>query len=224
MTHPNVILVLIDSLNRHALSVYGPSKISTPNLERFGRRARRFDNHFVGSLPCMPARREIFTGRRKLMWRPWGPLEPFDQPLPKLLEVVGYTTALVTDHYHYWEKEANGYIQSFQSAELIRGHEIDFWKPAAPHSEPMPRWVENIEVYRPGRGRKYYGNTRDFRTEEDYFPAKVFSGAARWLERNANQSRFYLQVESFDVHEPFDIPEPYRPMYVDGSQRDRFNI
>ncbi len=112
----NVILILIDSLNRHALSAYGPSHIRTPNLDSFARRAWRFDNHFVGSLPCMPARREIYSGRRELMWRPWGSLEPQDARLPRLLEAQGYATAIVTDHYHYWEESANGYIQSFQTA------------------------------------------------------------------------------------------------------------
>ena len=106
----NVILVLIDSLNRHHLSAYETSPVSTPNLDRLFEKAWRFDNHFVGSLPCMPARREIFAGRKDFLWRPWGPLEPFDDRLPRLLEQRGYSTAIVTDHYHYWEEEANGYM------------------------------------------------------------------------------------------------------------------
>ena len=80
----NVILVLIDSLNRHYLSAYEPTPVSTPNLNSFADKSWRFDNHFVGSLPCMPARREIFAGRKEMMWRPWGPLEPFDARLPRL--------------------------------------------------------------------------------------------------------------------------------------------
>ena len=102
----NVVLVLIDSLNRHHLPAYGESPVSTPNLNKFASRAWRFDSHFVGSLPCMPARREIFTGHKEMMWRPWGPLEPDDARLPRLLEDKGYSTAIVTDHYHYWEEEA----------------------------------------------------------------------------------------------------------------------
>lgn len=69
----NVILVLIDSLNRHYLSAYVSTLIQTPNLHAFGQKAWRFDNHFVRSLPCMPTRREIFAGRKEMMWRPWGP-------------------------------------------------------------------------------------------------------------------------------------------------------
>jgi arylsulfatase A-like enzyme len=220
----NVILVLIDSLNRHHLSAYEESLVSTPNLDAFAEIAWRFDNHFVGSLPCMPARREIFSGHKEMMWRPWGPLEPYDARLPRLLEEEGYTTAIVTDHYHYWEEQANGYIQSFQGAELIRGHEKDFWRQPISVHEPVPKWVENIEYWRPGHGRRYYANVKDFRGEEDFFPAKVMTGAVGWLEENGQGSPFFLQVESFDVHEPFHVPEPYASMYGDGVGKERFTI
>lgn len=220
----NIILVLIDSLNRDALEAYGAKRVKTPNLSRFAERAWRMNSHFVGSLPCMPARREIFAGRKEMTWRPWGPLEPYDARLPKLLEAHGHSTAIVTDHYHYWEEEANGYLQSFQSTSLIRGHENDNWQPPVPNSDSVPAWVEHIETWRPGKGRGYYANVKDFQREEDYFPAKVMSTAANWLSRHARQAPFCLQVESFDVHEPFDVPEPYASMYTDEADKSRFNI
>lgn len=220
----NVILILIDSLNRWQLAPYAPSSISTPHLDAFAARSWRFDNHFVGSLPCMPARREIFTGRKEMMWRPWGPLEPFDARLPRLLEGNGHSTAIVTDHYHYWEESANGYIQSFRSAELVRGHEVDFWKTPIPADEPVPEWVKRIEQWRPGKGRQYYANVRDFAGEEEFFPASVMRGASQWLRGNAATNPFFLQVESFDVHEPFHVPEPYASMYGRASDRDRFTM
>lgn len=219
----NIILVLIDSVNRSALEAYGGGEFATPNLMRFARRAWRFDNHFVGSLPCMPARREIFAGFSGMQWRPWGPLEPFDLRLPKLLEQAGYQTAIVTDHYHYWEESANGYVQSFQSAEFVRGHELDFWKPQLAENE-LPQWVRNIERWRPEYGRRYFSNVAEFDGEDDFFPAKVFSAASEWLGARKAKQPFFLQVESFDVHEPFHVPEPYASMYGDAALRDRFTL
>jgi len=209
----NIILVLIDSLNRHQMNAYKDSWIKTPNIDAFAAKSFRFDNHFVGSLPCMPARREIFSGQKEMMWRPWGPLEPSDIPLPHLLADAGLTTALVTDHYHYWEEPANGYLQTYQSVHLVRGHEIDFWNPPLPADEPLPAFAQAIDNWRPGYGRRYYANVKDFKREEDFFPAKVFSGAAEWLRRNDRNRPFFLHVESFDVHEPFHVPEPYFSMY-----------
>ena len=219
----NIILVLIDSLNKSALSAYGETEVATPNITAFAEKAWRFDNHFVGSLPCMPARREIFAGFQEMVWRPWGPLEAFDARLPRLLEQQGYATAIVTDHYHYWEEAANGYIQSFQGAELIRGHEIDFWKAWLPEDE-LPQWVQNVEQWRPGFGRRYYSNVADFTDETDFFPAKVMTGASHWLRSRPSSRPFFLQVESFDVHEPFDAPEPYASLYGNPADRDRFTL
>lgn len=223
----NVVLILIDSLNRDALNAYGASEIRTPTFDRFAAQSTRFDAHFVGSLPCMPARREIFTGRTDMLWRPWGPLETFDDRLPAMLRDRGYRTAIVTDHYHYWEEAANGYLQGFESTSLIRGHELDNWRPMTERLEDAPAWIREIERWRPGFGMRYLANVRDFASEEDYFPAKVFRSASEWIERYDGSDPFYLHVESFDVHEPFDVPEPYRSMYAaSGSDRDRggFNV
>lgn len=95
------ILVVFDSLNRRSLGCYGGG--STPNFDRLARRGVTFDNHYVGSLPCMPARRDMQTGRLSFLHRGWGPLEPFDNSFPAILSADGFYTHLVTDHYHYWE-------------------------------------------------------------------------------------------------------------------------
>lgn len=219
----NIILILVDSLNKSCLNVYNSeTECQTPNIDAFAQRAQVFDNHFISSLPCMPARREIFAGRKEFLWRPWGPLEVFDPRLPAIVRDAGYNTGMVTDHYHYWEETANGYIEAFSSLELIRGHETDYWK--LPETGPVPPWVDKIAEFRASsHPRQYYANVKDFDGEEDFFPAKVFTKAADWLDENASKGNFFLQVENFDVHEPFHVPEPYRSMYTDGSLDD-FNI
>ena len=222
----NIILILVDSLNKNALRIYdGASICSTPNMDRLAKKSFVFDAHFVASLPCMPARREITAGRMEFLWRPWGPLEIFDPRLPRELQKQGYNTSLVTDHYHYWEETANGYMQSFMTLEMIRGHETDYYK--LPGTGRAPAWVEKMsELRSPFHMRQYYENVKDFKGEEDFFPAKTFSAAARWLEEYAERGPFFLQVESFDVHEPFHAPEPYASMYteeIEGTAAD-FNI
>jgi arylsulfatase A-like enzyme len=222
----NTILILVDSMNRHNLSIYEPGPVATPNLDTFARRAWRFDNHFAGSMPCMPARREMTAGVREFMWRPWGPLEPFDARLPRLLEAGGgHATGLVTDHYHYWEEPGNGYLQCFQSAELIRGQEVDNWQPPVPDDAPVPDWVQSMEAWLPKLAtRRYYANVKSFENEEDFFSAKVFKASADWLRQSAGAGSFFLQVEAFGAHEPFYVPEPYASMYGDPALRDRYTI
>jgi arylsulfatase A-like enzyme len=97
------IMVMFDSLNRRCLPNYGCEWTHAPNFERLGQHAVTFDNCYVASMPCMPARRELHTGRYNFLHRSWGPLEPFDNSMPELLKQAGVYTHLVTDHQHYWE-------------------------------------------------------------------------------------------------------------------------
>ena len=75
------IVVLMDSLNRHYLPAYGNRWVQTPNIDAFATRSVVFDSHWIGSAPCMPARRDIFTGRLGFLERQWGGLEPARQAL-----------------------------------------------------------------------------------------------------------------------------------------------
>ena len=70
------VFVLFDSLNRLMLGCYGGTRIPTPNFDRLAKRSVVFDRHYAGSLPCMPARRDMLTGRLSFLHRSWGPLEP----------------------------------------------------------------------------------------------------------------------------------------------------
>lgn len=63
------IFVLFDSLNRRALQPYGGTTVDTPNFARLAQKCVTFDNHYVGSLPCMPARRDLHTGRLNFLHR-----------------------------------------------------------------------------------------------------------------------------------------------------------
>ena len=67
------IMVMYDSMNRHMLPNHGCDWTLAPNFSRLAERVVTFDNHYVGSMPCMPARREIHTGRLNFLHRSWSP-------------------------------------------------------------------------------------------------------------------------------------------------------
>ena len=80
------VFVLFNSLNRHMLGALW--RHPHPDAQLRPARAQTtvtFDKHYVGSLPCMPARRDMQTGRLNFLHRSWGPLEPFDNSFPELL-------------------------------------------------------------------------------------------------------------------------------------------
>ena len=118
------VFILLDSLNRNALKSYSEkSSISTPNFKRFEERCVTFDNHYVGSLPCIPARRDIHTGRINFLHRSWGPLEPFDDSFPEILKNNEIYSHIITDHHHYFADGGATYHQRYSSWELVREHE-----------------------------------------------------------------------------------------------------
>ena len=104
------IFILLDSLNRHYLPAYGASWVKTPNIDRLASRGVVFDNHYCCSMPCMPARRDLFTGRACFLETPWSPIQPWDDCLqPELRRQKGTYSHLITDHFHYFHSGGEGY-------------------------------------------------------------------------------------------------------------------
>ena len=124
----NAVVILLDSLNRHMLGCYGGDEFETPNLDAFAARSTRFDNHYVGSLPCMPARHDILVGALDFLWRPWGSIELWEEPVTAPLRERGVTTMLISDHPHLFETGGENYHTEFRAWDYVRGHENDPWK------------------------------------------------------------------------------------------------
>ncbi len=216
----NVIVVLLDSLNRHMLGAYGGREFDTPNLDRFARRSVQFDKHFVGSLPCMPARHDILCGALDFLWKPWGSIELWEEPITQPLRKAGVTTMLVTDHPHLFETGGENYHTEFRAWEYLRGHEGDPWKTRAD-----PSWVGAPALpAAKGRGHPYDLSRTWFKEELDFPGPRTMHTAARWLEHNADShDRFLLFVDEFDPHEPFDTPLPWANRY-DPDWKDELII
>ena len=86
------IMLMFDTLNRHFLPPYGCDWTIAPNFKRLAEKTCVFDNCYVGSMPCMPARRELHTGRYNFLHRSWGPLEPYDDSAIEMLSANGVYT------------------------------------------------------------------------------------------------------------------------------------
>jgi len=198
------IFILMDSLNRHYLSLYGAGRVRTPNLERLAARGIVFENHFSGSMPCMPARREMMTGRSNFLEAPWGPIEPFDDCLPvELRKTRQVYSHLITDHYHYWRPMGEGYHELFDTWELERGQEYDPWHPLVADPE--------TPAHHGRYARQFWVNRRwmDTERDEDYATPRCFVRAIEFLRNNHAADNWHLHLELFSPHEPFTCPKRY---------------
>lgn len=205
------IMVMFDSLNRHMLEPYGCDWTHTPNFSRLAKETVVFDHSYVGSMPCMPARREIMTGRYNFLHRSWGPMEPFDDAMPELLSRQQVYTHLVTDHQHYWEDGGATYHTRYDSCELIRGQEGDAWIGHVKQEVGAPDSIHDPRI--DFRIRQDWLNRQEIKSEEDYPQAQTFARGMEFIRRNHGEDRWFLQLETFDPHEPFHSPEKYKELY-----------
>lgn len=215
------VFVLFDSLNRSALGAYGGTAIDTPNFDRFAKRSMVFDRHYVGSLPCMPARRDMHSGRLNFTHRSWGPLEPFDNSFAQILKDRGVYTHLISDHLHYFEDGGTGFHTRFNTWDFIRGQEHDPWK--AMVQPPIERFRETYsEKHYPSdrTDKRFQGmvNREFIKEEKDYPGAQCFKAGFEFLELNRKSDDWLLMLECFDPHEPFQAPERFKKAYETGYE------
>ncbi len=206
------IILMFDSLNRHMLSPYAyDTFVDAPNFARLAARAVTFENFYAGSMPCMPARRELHTGRYNFLHRSWGPLEPFDDSMPQMLDEAGVHTHLVSDHPHYWEDGGATYHTRYSTWEQFRGQEGDPWKGVV---DPQPPRGMLRKLRRQDAINRAY-----LPTEAEHSQTRTVDAGLHFLEVNAAADRWLLQIELFDPHEPFFTNnEAYRQQYPDHYQ------
>ncbi len=225
-----MVFVLFDSLVKKAMGCYGGSHIRTPNFDDFSKRAVTFENHYVGSLPCMPARRDLHTGRLNFLHRSWGPLEPFDDSFSEILRKSGTHTHLITDHYHYFEDGGSTYHNRYTTWDFIRGQEWDKWK--AMVQPPLDRLKEKYHpIQHPTHNKDPYSdgrlqgmiNREAYKEEHEYCCPKSFESAFSFLDENRNQDNWLLHLECFDPHEPFTAPERFKERYKTGYKGPIFD-
>lgn len=223
----NVIIIMIDSLRYDHVGCFGNDWIKTPNLDRFSEEAVVFKNAYPEGIPTVPVRTSLFTGNKTLNTRYWQPLTPEDVSIAEILDEYNYLNMMITDCYQIMKPNMN-FTRGFHGYEFFRGQELDAWR-TDPHNKDVGQYIKEAQHGdRYVRGLdQYFRNTQDREKEEDYFVAQVMGAAAAWLDRNHNHpvfDRFFLYVDCFDPHEPWDSPPPYNSMYTDPDYKGKYII
>ena len=187
---PNVVVIVADTFRRDHLGAYGNPGIRTPHLDEFARSSVVFDNHVLSSFPTMPARADILTGTFSYTHMGWEPLPRHLMTLPEMLSGAGYLTMGIVDTPFYI-RNGFGYDRGFDDFVWVRGQGDD----TRPHERADARTM--------------------WRSEEDRMVARTMTEAERWLERHHDE-RFFLYVDTWDPHEPWDAPDYYTAKYREG--------
>lgn len=71
----------------------------------------------------------------------------------------------------------------------------------------------------------WYGFDQGFDVYDDRY--KGFGAAVRtlfrWLDAGASEDAFFALLHTYDIHSPYDPPEPYRSMFTDPDYEGGFN-
>jgi len=227
----NIVLVILDSLRKDHVGAYGNDGIETPNLDALAAGSLRFTRAYPESIPTLPARRAIHTGLRTWPFRNWDPPEgetfmpagwqhiPEDQTtLSEILLEQGFNTTLFSDTHHLFKASMN-FQRGFRLFDWIRGQERDRYRPTMRVSQER---VDQMVI--PGNSesmvdkvRQYLANTQGREDEKDWFAPRVFSMASEFVRAADDGQPFFLVVDCFDPHEPWDPPDRYVSRY-DGPE------
>jgi arylsulfatase A-like enzyme len=216
----NVVVILSDTLRWDALGVNGGPgwlDVKTPELDAFARESSCFDGARVSSFPTIPMRTDCFSGKFSHPRYGWQALDPSLKTLPQLFQSAGYTTQLLADTTHLLR---SGLWRPFRHFDFLRGHEGD--APLSRLNEPPPKTVTDrrktrIDLNRDPEdpaGAEIHAQQNDWwRYEGDRLCSRTSEKVCEWLEGNWRGGPFFLWVDFFDVHEPWDPPEYLWRMY-----------
>lgn len=234
---PNVIVIVLDTLRRDHLGLYGNTGIRSTAIDTLGAQSLVFTRATPEAMPTIPARRAIHSGFRT--W-PFNNFEkragngsvvygwqhiPDNQPtLAEQMTGAGYYSMMVTDVPHMFQPGMN-FTRGFSSVDWIRGQEGDPYQPPWMASDTklqdmMAKDAEGGDISAKYGGRDiedelraHLANTYKRRTEEDFLAPQVFRSAAAYVENAPLDQPWFLVVDSFDPHEPWDAPDNYVRIY-----------
>jgi arylsulfatase A-like enzyme len=222
----NAIVLMFDTLQFNYVGAYGNSWIQTPWMDRLAKEGTLFENFYVEGLPTIPCRRAMHTGRYTLPVSGWVPLNMEDTTIADLCWGRPIDTVLIFDCPQY-RLPKFGYTRSFDQVMFTHGHEADdayfenddlnlyHWEDYVEEhtldaycEKYGTKVMENAvrdEINNYLRQRQYYGD------EESRYVFKTISNAIDYLEKADRGKQFFIWIDSFDPHEPWDPPSVWDP-------------
>ena len=142
-------------------------------------------------------------------------MEPFDDSMPEKLWNNGVYTHLVSDHLHYWEDGGCTYHHRYNSWEIVRGQQGDRWKGEVKDPE-VPEHL--------GQARRQDIINRNYiRCEDEQPQAVTFKLGLEFIEKNKEEDNWFLQIETFDPHEPYFTMQKYKDLYPENYDGPLFD-
>lgn len=212
---PNILVIMLDTLRPDYLSCNGHPYVRTPHLDALAAQGVQFTRAYAEYPVTVPARTALVSGAYTWTNRPWCPLRSYDAHIAELLRGAGYATACFSDTPM---NPGAGLDRGFDTFVFIREGKCHAHPDAdvevdiscayfPPGSDAEVRFYRNTLVGNE-LARRRWGKT---------CPELLFDQAIEWLlGEGIRRQPFFLWIDSFEPHEPWNTPPPYAELY--GAQ------
>ncbi|MGE5302444.1 MAG: sulfatase [Alphaproteobacteria bacterium] len=207
--HPNVILVVSDALRAASMSLYGHSRETTPQLERWAKRATVFLQMHSNSTSTKPSITTILSGKHPFSHGRLTKGQPpyrASENLLQALRALGYTVAAVTSN-----EDASLNLLGF-------GNYVT--QPERPAFEFLSLgWLREHGIYPTPTGGRVYQSLAQFLPFIGYPARTSYYGFADTSLDNAEallsglKQPFFLFVHIHEPHDPYDSSSRFKGRY-----------
>lgn len=194
---PNVLLLVLDTVRRLNLSVFGYERRTTPELEALAARGVRFENAMSPGPWTLPSHAGMFTGRwAHELSASWA--TPLDDSFPTLAEALtarGYRTGGFVANVSYAGRSV-GLGRGFGYFEDVPVSLLQIARSAAYTS-----WITS----RPGIKRQLPAYYKSYQRKS---AVEVNDALLTWLDRDPGRP-FFAFLNYFDAHDPYRPIPPF---------------
>ncbi|WP_276256592.1 sulfatase family protein [Halomontanus rarus] len=182
-----ILYIDCDSLRPDHLGCYGYHRDTSPTIDSLAADGRRFTNYYVSDAPCLPSRTAYFTGR------------------------FGFHTGAINhrginaDIRHQGAARGDSMEGPFRT--LPRAFRNEGYQTTL--ISPFPQRHGAFHVV---DGFDEWCDTGGGGTER---AEVVYPYAEQWLDEHATEEDWYLHVNFWDPHTPYDTPEEYGNPFAD---------
>lgn len=187
-----ILYIDIDSLRPDHLSCYGYHRVTSPNIDRVAAEGVRFTNCYATDTPCLPSRTALFSGQ------------------------FGARTGVVNHGGEYADLAVQGMERGFRT-EFAMNTLASVLRQRGYHTasiSPFPNRHTACQIW------YGFGETHDTGGFGVDNADQVYPYAKRWLEANGQGDNWFLHVNFWDPHSPYDHPEAFGNPFTDAPIED----
>jgi len=199
---PNVLLITLDTTRADRLSCYGHARETSPHLDRLARESLRYEHAYAVSSWTLPSHASLFTGKF-----PTSHGAAYDPEGPLILS-QGIKGPAGWDRF----RARSLAVDERTLAGRLGAHGYDT---AAVVAGPWLRRVFGLD-----RGFEHYDDS-EITSVNGRSADRVTQAAIEWLDEGRDADRpFFLFLNYFDPHGPYNPPRGHRRTFMEVGQSD----